>query len=59
MGLLEDFKTLIGKGENSSSSEQKTNSLKIVDVIAPSSIQELQGQLRVEEKFSRSFFVFS
>ncbi len=59
MGLLEDFKTLIGKGENSSSSEEKTNSLRIVDVIAPSSIQELQGQLRVEEKFSRSFFVFS
>ncbi len=59
MGLLEDFKTLIGKKEGGSSSEEKSNSLKIVDVIAPSSIQELQGQLRVEEKFSRSFFVFS
>ncbi len=58
MGLLDDFKKLIGMNDGSSG-EEKTNALKIVDVIAPSSIQELQGQLRVEEKFSRSFFVFS
>ncbi len=58
MGLLDDFKKLIGQ-DGGSSGEEKTNALKIVDVIAPSSIQELQGQLRVEEKFSRSFFVFS
>ncbi len=59
MGLLDDFKKLIGKEGADSSSDEKTNTLKIVDVIAPSSVQELQGQLRVEEKFSRSFFVFS
>ncbi len=57
MGFLDDFKTLIGQGGGNK--EKKSNELKIVDVIAPSSIQELQGQLRVEEKFSRSFFVFS
>ncbi len=56
MSLLDDFKTLIGQGGDK---KEKSNELKIVDVIAPSSIQELQGQLRVEEKFTRSFFVFS
>ncbi len=59
MALLDDFKKLIGIDNKDSSGEKDSNSLKIVDVIAPSSIQELQGQLRVEEKFSRSFFVFS
>ncbi len=60
MGLAEDFKKLIGKdGGGNSSNKENPNALKIVDVIAPSSIQELQGQLRIEEKISRSFFVFS
>jgi len=57
MSLADDFKKLIGQG--SSSKEKKSNELTIVDVVAPSSIQEKQGQLRIEEKFSRSFFVFS
>jgi type IV secretory pathway VirB4 component len=55
MSFLDNFKNLIG----GKSGEEKTNTLRLVDVIAPSSIQEMQGQLRIEEKFSRSFFVFS
>ncbi len=57
MSLLDDFKVLIGQKEKTK--EEGSNTLKIVDVLAPSSIQEHQGQLRVEERFSRSFFVFS
>jgi conjugal transfer ATP-binding protein TraC len=59
MGLAEDFKKLIGKDGDADGDSKESNTLKLVDVIAPSSIQELQGQLRVEEKYSRSFFVFS
>ncbi len=58
MGLLEDFKKLAGM-EKKSPEKEKAGVLKLVDVIAPSSIQELQGQIKIEEKFSRSFFVFS
>ncbi len=57
MSLVDDFKKLLG--QESSNKEKKSNELRIVDVVAPSSIQEHQGQLRIEEKFSRSFFVFS
>ncbi len=57
MSLLDNFKKAINLG--GASEDEKTNTLEIVDIIAPSSIQELQGQLRVEERFSRSFFVFS
>ena len=60
MGFADDFKKLLGLNKNETKTEGETsNALKIVGVIAPSSIQELQGQLRIEEKFSRSFFVFS
>ncbi len=60
MSLADDFKKLIGLEKMDNKPQETTvNALKIVDVIAPSSIQELQGQLRIEEKFSRSFFVFS
>lgn len=60
MSILDNITKLMGgdKKENPKR-EEGSNALKIVDVIAPSSIQELQGQLRIEEKFSRSFFVFS
>jgi len=57
MSFIEDFKKLLGQG--SSGKKKKSNELTVVDVVAPSSIQEHQGQLRIEEKFSRSFFVFS
>ncbi len=58
MGFLDDIKKTFS-GNNSSSEKESAGSLKIVDVIAPSSVQEHQGQIRIEEKYSRSFFVFS
>ena len=54
MSFIDDFKNLIGKKK-----EDDDGVLRVVDIIAPSSIDELQGQLRLGEKNSRSFFVFS
>ncbi len=59
MSIIDKFKNLMGGGKPEEGKEQESNALKLVDVIAPSSIQELQGQIRVEEKYCRSFFVFS
>ncbi len=60
MSIIDNITKLIGGNKSGDTQKEgNSNALKIVDVIAPSSIQELQGQLRIEEKFSRSFFVFS
>ncbi len=59
MSIVDKIKNLLGGGKPEEEKDKGSNALKLVDVIAPSSIQELQGQIRVEEKYCRSFFVFS
>jgi conjugal transfer ATP-binding protein TraC len=55
MSLLDDLKKLVGK----KSEEEDDGVLRVVDIIAPSSIDEKQGHLRLGERYSRSFFIFS
>ncbi|MCF7845185.1 MAG: DUF87 domain-containing protein [Candidatus Pacebacteria bacterium] len=55
MSFIDDFKNLIGKKKK----EEDDGVLRIVDIIAPSSIDEKQGHLKLGERYSRSFFVFS
>ncbi|MEA2092774.1 MAG: ATP-binding protein [Patescibacteria group bacterium] len=55
MSFLDDFKNLIGKKKK----EEDDGVLRIVDIIAPSSIDEKQGHLKLGERYTRSFFIFS
>ncbi len=57
--FLGNIKDIFG-GKKSLQKEKKEDELlSIRDVIAPSFIEESQGQLKIGEKLSRSFFVFS
>jgi conjugal transfer ATP-binding protein TraC len=57
MSLLDDLKNLVGG--KSKKEDDDDGILRVVDIIAPSSIDEQQGHLKLGEKHSRSFFVFS
>ncbi len=63
MNFLENIKKFLpgknGKDLPQKKSEEGSSVVRIVDVVAPSSIEETQGHLKVEERFTRSFFVFS
>ncbi len=62
MSFIDNLKQLIfGTRSSSGEGEGEGDSgiMKIVDVVAPSSIEEMQGHLKLEERYTRSFFVFS
>ncbi len=56
--FLDNIKNIFS-GKKVPQKEEKEELLSIRDVIAPSFIEESQGQLKIGEKLSRSFFVFS
>jgi len=59
MSFQDNLKKLLSLPSSSPAKKDSSEIMRIVDIIAPSSIEESQGYLKVEERLTRSFFVFS